>query len=67
MDNQEEVMRIIYSVENMDRNGNNSRKKKKNPESYRVGGLGGVHMYFNYSRDEAIKSYISSYERKNKV
>lgn len=51
----------------MDRNRNNSRKKKNNPESYRVGGLGGVHMYFNYSRDEAIKSYISSYERKNKV
>ncbi|MBR4590766.1 MAG: hypothetical protein IKO36_08945 [Bacteroidaceae bacterium] len=60
-------MRIIYSVENMEKDKNNSRKKKKNPESYRIGGLGGVHMYFNYTRDEAIKSYISSYERNNKV
>lgn len=59
-------MRIIYSVENMEKDKNNSRKKK-NPESYRIGGLGGVHMYFNYTRDEAIKSYISSYERNNKV
>lgn len=60
-------MRIIYSVENMEKNKNNIWKKKKNPESYRIGGLGGVHMYFNFSRDEAIKNYISSYERKNKV
>ena len=51
----------------MEKDKNNSRKKKKNPESYRIGGLGGVHMYFNYTRDEAIKSYISSYERNNKV
>ena len=60
-------MRIIYSVENMDKDKNNSQKKKKSPESYKIGGLGGIHMYFNFSRDEAIKNYISSYERKNKV